>query len=57
MAEAPFCTAIANIKSLTPWKVGLSETRPGDDNARSRCREFLKGGWGLIDWIDVYRQK
>lgn len=36
--------AIAISKGMTPWKVGRSETLPGDDNARRRCREFLKGG-------------
>ena len=25
--------------------------------ARKRCREFLQGGWGSIDWIEVYGQK
>ena len=25
--------------------------------ARRRCREFLEGGWGSIDWIDLYGQK
>ena len=25
--------------------------------ARRRCREFLEGGWGSIDWIEVYGQK
>ena len=25
--------------------------------ARKRCREFLEGGWGSIDWIDLYGQK
>ena len=24
---------------------------------RRRCREFLEGGWGAIDWIDLYGQK
>ena len=27
------------------------------DAARRRCREFLEGGWGSIDWIEVYGQK
>ena len=26
-------------------------------DARRRCREFLEGGWGSIDWIDLYYQK
>jgi len=25
--------------------------------ARKRCREFLEGGWGSVDWIEVYGQK
>ena len=25
--------------------------------ARRRCREFLEGGWGSIDWVDVYGEK
>ena len=25
--------------------------------ARRRCRELLEGGWGSIDWIEVYGQK
>nr|WP_170951272.1 hypothetical protein [Synechococcus sp. UW106] len=25
--------------------------------ARRRCREFLEGGWGSIDWIEVYEKK
>ncbi|WP_041434944.1 hypothetical protein [Synechococcus sp. CC9605] len=25
--------------------------------ARRRCRKFLEGGWGSIDWIDLYGQK
>ena len=25
--------------------------------ARRRCREFLEGGWGSIDWIEVYGQR
>ncbi|WP_041434930.1 hypothetical protein [Synechococcus sp. CC9605] len=25
--------------------------------ARRRTREFLEGGWGSIDWIDLYGQK
>ena len=49
--------AIAISKGLMPWKVGRSETRQGDDSPRRRRREFLEGGWGSIDWIDVYRQK
>ena len=27
------------------------------NQARRRCREFLEGDWGSIDWIEVYRQK
>lgn len=25
--------------------------------ARRRCREFLEGGWGSVDWIELYGQK
>ena len=25
--------------------------------ARRRCREFLEGGWGSVDWMEVYGQK
>ena len=25
--------------------------------ARRRCREFLEGGWGSVDWVEVYGQK
>ena len=25
--------------------------------ARRRTRELLEGGWGSIDWIDLYGQK
>ena len=25
--------------------------------ARRRCREFLEGGWGSVDWMELYGQK
>ena len=31
--------------------------RPPPSPMRGDCREFLEGGWGAIDWIEVYGQK
>ena len=29
----------------------LNHTQAENDVARRRCREFLEGGWGSIDWV------
>ena len=35
----------------------MNHTQAENDAARRSCREFLEGGWGSIDWIEVYGQK
>jgi len=48
MADSTAYMTIAISKGLSPWKVGWSETWQGDNNARRRCREFLKGEWARL---------
>ena len=32
--------------------IALNHTEAENNLARRRCREFLEGGWGAIDWLE-----